>query len=268
MSMLLIWPLIEYFGAIFVITLLIFIMGMIGTQDVLGWGLTGTKGALIFLGGMMAFTAVLFFGYRYIRDTPAMQAKVEAFLLPIPILGSCFRTFALQRFCSALYMTNEAGFDSGEMVRSSLRAATNQRYLDIANDSCKQVRKGREISEVLAVHGTRLFPDDLIQSIHLGEETGSLAEVMKKEMIRFREEAGRQMLILALIFTALVILMIAAFIIFMIYSIYTQSIGPVYRDAMMAVDDPQKWLQQGGGGQLQEHMNAADDPQKWLRGGR
>ena len=68
------WPLLQFFGAIFVIAGMIYLIGILtplGSKpfDPLGFGLTGETGALTFLGlafGFIALMVGLFFGLRWL----------------------------------------------------------------------------------------------------------------------------------------------------------------------------------------------------------
>jgi type IV pilus assembly protein PilC len=240
----LIWPGIQYFGAIFVIFLMLFVLGLFGSGlDPLGLGLTGTSGAFLFLFLALLFTAGVVGIVLVLVNNQALRSKAEAVGLRIPGLAGCFQAFALSRFCVAYYMTAEAGMRADRCLRLSLRATANQAYMREAENAAKAARKGDEVPEILAVHGSRLFPDEIISALQLGEETGRLAEVMKKQSDYYREEARRKMRTLAMIAAGLVYVSIAIMIIVIIFKIaMTAYIGPM-NDAMNAADDPQKWLQ-------------------------
>lgn len=246
----LVWPGIMYFGAIGVLTLLILVMGsMTGLSgkpiDPLGLGLVGTSGAFWFLTYAGVFTLFVVGSAIIITQTPNARATAEAYMLKVPGLAPVARAFALHRFSMAAHMTIEAGLRADRVLKSSLRATANKAYQKEGERAAKLARKGNEIVETLGKLGPTLFPDEFIQAVHVGEESGRLAEVMEKEAKIYQEASIRGMKFLVKIVTGFVYFCIAVLIIVCIFRI----IG-VYT------------------GQVDEALDIANDPDKWLRGGR
>ncbi|HET6574494.1 MAG TPA: type II secretion system F family protein, partial [Fimbriiglobus sp.] len=246
----LVWPGIMYVSSIFVIAIMLAVLGMIAPTpgqalDPLGLGLVGPVGALKFLVAAGVFTAAVLVGFFFVRDNDRLRAKIEGRLLAVPALGGCFRAFALQRFSLALQMTQEAGLRVDRGLNLSFRATANDAYLRQADAASKRARGGTEIATVLASCGGRLFPDEFLGAVHVGEETGKLAEVMQKQAQIYREEAARKLKVLTMLAGMAVYAMVGLMIIVMIFKIaMTAYIGPM-QDAMNAADNPEKWLRQG-----------------------
>lgn len=240
-------PVVTYVIATLVMTLLIFILGMLTSisgrpMDPLGLGLTGTTGALTFLMFSIVFACVIVFSSWVVFRSESLQSKFAGFFLGFPIIGPCLRNFALSRFCLTMHATIEAGMKSDECVRTSLKAAMNERYVAIAAPASKEVRRGEEISSVLTSYGQTLFPDPFIQSLQLGDETGRLSEILEKDANRYRDEAHRTLEIVVLVISRMIYALIAVMVMFCIYKIFSNSLGAQYQQAFDAVDDPQKWL--------------------------
>src|SRR5207237_791312 len=126
------------------------------------------------------------------------------------------------------------------------RATANKAYVKQAEWASKAARKGQDVPEILGACGPRLFPDEFMASLHVGEDTGRLAEVMKKQAEYYREESRRKIKWLANIAGGLVYAAIGVLMVVMIFKI-----------AMAAYINP-----------LHDAMNAADNPDAWLRGGK
>jgi type IV pilus assembly protein PilC len=246
----LIWPGIMYVSAIFVIAVMLAVLGMIAPTpgqalDPLGLGLVGPVGALKFLLAAGVFTAAVLFGFFFIRDNDRLRAKIEGWLLAVPVLGGCFRAFALQRFSLALQMTQEAGLRVDRGLHLSFRATANDAYLRQADAAARRARGGTEIATVLAASGSRLFPDEFLDAVQVGEVTGQLAEVMQKQAKIYREEASRKLKVLTMLAGLAVYAMVGLMIIVMIFKIaMTAYIGPM-QDAMNAADNPEQWMRGG-----------------------
>jgi type IV pilus assembly protein PilC len=246
----LVWPGIMYVSAIVIITILLFVMGMIapvGSKplDPLGLGLTGTVGALKFLMAAILFTGIMVTAFLLIRENEAIRGKIEAAVLPVPSLGECFRAFALQRFSMALHMTLEAGLRADKALRLCFRATANERYQKQADRVTKEARGGEEVATILAGCGTTLFPEEFLDAVSVGETTGQLAEVMQKQARHYRDEAARKMKLLTMIAGGVVYLMVGILVIVMIFQVVNNAVMAPYNDAMQAVDDPNAWLRGG-----------------------
>jgi type IV pilus assembly protein PilC len=241
----LIWPGIQYFGAIFVITLMLLVLGMLGsTLDPLGLGLTGMTGALTFFIGMMGFTAVLIGGVYFVATHRTLRAKAEGLVLPIPMLGTCFQAFALNRFCLAYHMTIESGMRADRCLRLSLRATANEAYTKISDDIASEIRRGTEVTTAMSGFGERLFPAEFMNALQIGEDTGRLAEVMRKQSDYYREEAKRKLRVLSFLASGSVYAMVGVLLIVMIFKIFTTAYLNPMQDAMNAADNPDAWMRQ------------------------
>lgn len=240
---LLIWPAIQYVGAILVITIMLLVLGILGSGlDPLGLGLTGTGGAFAFLTIMATFTAAVVGGVLFAAGHPPLRAKLEALALGVPGLGGCFRALALSRFCTAFYMTAEAGMRADRCLRFSLRATANRAYAGEADHAAKAARKGQDVPSILGGYGPRLFSDEFMGALHVGEDSGRLAEVMHKQAELYRDEARRKMKTLATAAGGAVYAMIGLLLIVMIFKIFmTAYIGPM-QDAQRAIDNPDAWM--------------------------
>ena len=219
---------------------------MLGTNDPLGFGLSGMWGAFVvmLIGYGGAATAVLV--YRTAMASDDVQGAFQAAAIHIPGLTGCARAVALSRFTMSYHMMAEAGMPADKVIKASLRATTNKAYSRHADAIAKEVRKGEEVSEVLGPYGERLFPADFMAVVSLGEETGNLAELMHKQSKHYAEEAARKMSFLAKLAGGAVYAMVGVFIIVLIMNILMGPVSQPYRDAMEWVDDPNKIMRTGG----------------------
>jgi type II secretory pathway component PulF len=191
---------------------------------------------------MSAFTAGVVGAALFVSGNREMRAKVESFALGIPGLAGCFRAFALNRFCLAYHMTIEAGLRADRCLKLSLRATANRAYAREADPAAKSARLGEDVPSILGAYGERLFPAEFVNALVIGEDTGRMAEVMKKQAEFYRDEAKRKLKTLSMILGGGVYLMIGVLLVVMIFKIFfTAYLGPM-NDAMKAVDDPNAWM--------------------------
>ena len=238
----LVWPAISYFSAIVVIALMIFILGMIGTSDPLGIGLKGISGSMIVLFIGFGFAGIAVLAYRTAMASDEIQGAVQAFALQIPGLAGCSRAVALSRFTLAYHMLAESGMPADKVLKASLKATTNKAYSRHADVASKLVHKGEEVSDVIGPYGERLFPQEFISVVLLGEESGNLAELMQKQSQYYAEEAARKMSFLARLAGGAVYAMIGIFIIVLIFKlVLTVYINPI-NEAVGWTTDPDSFM--------------------------
>jgi type IV pilus assembly protein PilC len=222
------WPILQFFGAVFVLAGLIFIMGLLPQPsgqfalhyDPVGLGLSGPEGALIFLAwvfGILLFFAVLYFAAKRLLRAGAF---VDGFLLRVPILGRCLRALALTRFCLALRLTLETGMPIARALRLSFRATGNAAFAEGRGKAVASVKEGEELTTALTATG--LFPEEFRHVLFVGEESGRLTEVLRQEAEHYHEEADRRMKALTTAMTVVVWLIVAGFIIAFVFHIFSQ----------------------------------------------
>ncbi len=187
-------PVIQFFAAIFIISGLIFILGMIGessnTKPIAVFGLSGTGGALTFLLGAFSIIGLLWVGFIVVRNDYNLRAKIESILLRIPKLGSCLRSFAMNRFCTAFYLTMGAGMSVLKALELSLRASGNAHF-DKAYPGIKHsIKTGHDLNESLTM--SRVFEDRFLHILEVSETSGRITESMKQQAEQYAEEAEFQ----------------------------------------------------------------------------
>jgi type II secretory pathway component PulF len=220
------WPAIQFVGAVFVLAGLIFIFGLIpqGTGqfalhfDPLGLGMSGTAGALLFLGSIFGFLLFLWIAYLFLTRFLSGKALVDSFLLRIPIVGGCLRALALSRFCLALRLTLETGMPIARALRLSFHAADNAAFTARLDKATTSVKRGDDLTVALATTG--LFPEDFQHIIAVGEESGRLTDVLRQQADHYHDEAGRRMTALTTALSVLVWLIVAGFIISAVFRIF------------------------------------------------
>lgn len=226
------WPVVQFVGAVFVIAGLIWILGMIAQSnntepmDVLGLGLVGTKGALSFIAGVFGILLTLFAVYLLVTRVLKQQAFVDNILLKIPALGPCLRALALSRFCMALKLTTETAMPIDQAVRLSLRATGNGAFMGCTSITDRTLKGGDTLG--LAFARCRIFGEEFVTIMTVGEESGRIAEVMEHQAEHYQEVASHRLKILAQVAGWCVWLFVAILIIIAIFRIFTIAyLGPI-----------------------------------------
>jgi len=216
-----IWPVIQLVGSIGVITMLLLILGWIAPAegppfDPLGFGV-GPVGAVRFLLTVAVFFGSLFLIYFIATRALGQKAAVHRLILSIPGVGPCLQALALSRLALALQLTLDSSLSTPKAVKRSLWASGNAAYEAISDKVVADIKRGDELFESLSKPG--VFPEEFLQAIHTGEESGQLSEVMGRQAEHYHEEASLKMTILTRLASIAVWAFVAALIIFAILRI-------------------------------------------------
>ena len=212
-------PVLRFVFSTLIIAGVLFVLGMLNsTFDPLGFGLTGTGGALAFLGIVWGTVALLGGTYYLLTRSLRRRARVHALLLRLPAVGPCLEALALGRFCLALRLTTESAMPIAQAVRLSLRATDNEAFVARTEVVVRALNKGEDLTRALA--RTRLLPEDFVNILANAEEGGRVSEVMHHQAEHYDEESRRRLSILTQVAGAAVWVVVAGLMIFMIFRMY------------------------------------------------
>jgi type II secretory pathway component PulF len=224
------WPMLQLTAAVMVIGLLIYVMGFITGMDgkpvdVLGFGLVGGEGVMIYFLIIFAVAAVIFAVIQAVRRGLAWTRPVQKMLLQIPGLGSQLQTLSLAQLAWTMHLTFEAGMDLLPALPLCLRSTRNARYTDHINEVLTAVRSGEEISEAFAE--TRAFPRDFLDSLEVGERSGRLPETMAILSGQYQDQAQRALAALTVLAGFAVWGLVAILIIVLIFRLASFYLGTI-----------------------------------------
>jgi type IV pilus assembly protein PilC len=224
------WPVFQFVAAVLVIALTIFILGLLAANDSptapIGFGLTGTSGAILFLAVVGSGVGGLLVAYKLVTATVAKQAGFEAWLLRVPVAGQAFHAAAMSRFCVALRLTLDSAMPIARALRLSLRATDNAAFQAESDRIAKRVGKGEEVAKAIGTNP--IFPVEFLAALSLGEVSGQIPEVMAKQAEYYREETARRMKALTRALGWGVYGLVGVFIIVAIFrmaGVYIQALG-------------------------------------------
>jgi len=229
------WPVVQLVAAIGVVSLLIMLMGMLtpGTggemMDLLGFGLRGPSGVLIFW-GYIAVACALVGGaiWAYRRNLGGVQ-NIVPLIYRIPMIGSAVQTITLARFTWTLALGLDAGLNPIPAIDLALDATDSDYYRSGAADAEGAIRRGRSLAEALAA--TSLFPEELIMQVEVAEMSGTDAESIDHLARDYDQRAQAAVKTIAWVATGLIWLSTAGLLIFLIVRLVMSIVG-VYSSAL------------------------------------
>ncbi|MCA9059454.1 MAG: type II secretion system F family protein [Planctomycetaceae bacterium] len=234
-----IWPMFNLTAAIGIVTFLIWILGILPAPggkpfDVLGLGLTGTSGAIIWLVGWGCFVGSVIFLWKTLSRNVAGQAMLHPLLLGIPGLGGCMRAFAIARFSWCFALTQKAGMSIRPSLQCSLKATGNGAFSMSEPVIWSALKQGESFADSLAV--SRLFPARYLQIVETAEESGTVPEQLDRLSHQFEDDAVRALTWLNRAFSVAIWVGIAIMIIVLIFriimTVYINPLNDLANEAM------------------------------------
>jgi type II secretory pathway component PulF len=179
-------------------------------------GLSGfVKGLFTTFFGWIVLAGIVV-GFHYLRKWIKNEGRLQydTLLLKIPILGSVLRTISVGRFArtlGALTMGGVTILEALKVVRDTLGNELLGREIDVV---AEKVKRGEPVADPLEASG--YFPPLLVQIVAVGEQTGKLDELLLNAADTFDAEADAAVNRFMSIFPALLILLLAVIIGFII----------------------------------------------------
>lgn len=232
------WPLFELGVAVLVIALVIWVSGLLSASaggepvDVLGWGLVGTRGAILWLmlcaavaGGIVLLVQAVRRGW--LGPQPIVVA------MRLPLLGRALEALALSRLTWALALALDSGIDAIRSVQLAVLSAHNPYFESGLPRMVAALRANASFHESFAAAG--LFPATFIQEIEAAEIAGTTTESLHRLAKEYEERARAAMWLLTGVATVAVVATIFAVLIFAIFSLFFRVyLGPIQEALDMA----------------------------------
>ncbi|HHB12519.1 MAG TPA: type II secretion system F family protein, partial [Chromatiales bacterium] len=117
---------------------------------------------------------------------PAVHRTIDRLALRIPVVGEILRKSAIARFARTLSTMFAAGVPLVEAMESVAGATGNELYKEATLRMRDDVATGTQLQ--LTMRQTGLFPHVVVQMVAIGEESGSLDEMLAKVADFYEEE--------------------------------------------------------------------------------
>jgi type IV pilus assembly protein PilC len=129
---------------------------------------------------------LIFVLLRFLFKIKLIKKVLNKAYLKLPIFGSLVRKVNSARFARTFGSLMESGVGIVESLKIVSGTLGNLCFKEILIDSAEQVQKGTSLSQILTKY-KEIYPPMVVQMIAVGEETGSLAEILQN-MADFYEE--------------------------------------------------------------------------------
>lgn len=111
-------------------------------------------------------------------NSQKVRDKTDLFLLKLPIIGPILHKSSIARFSRTLATTFSAGVPLLDGLESAAGASGNALYRNAILAARREVESGLMLN--VAMRTTNIFPEMLTQMIMIGEEAGSIDDMLNK----------------------------------------------------------------------------------------
>ncbi|MBE0363040.1 type IV pilus assembly protein PilC [Pseudoalteromonas ulvae UL12] len=134
-------------------------------------------------GGM----AAAFFAFRQAhRGSKNVRDNTDRAILKLPIIGKILDKAAVARYARTLSTTFAAGVPLVDALDSAAGASGNAVYREAIIEIKAEVSSGNQMN--FAMRNSNIFPDMVVQMVAIGEESGSLDDMLAKVATIYEQE--------------------------------------------------------------------------------
>lgn len=225
-------------SGITVISILIYLMGILtppgGGQmtDLLGLGLRGGTGVLVFWGYLLFFFAIIGgVTFCFFRNVAGVQNLVPLIYM-VPKIGLSIQTITIARFCRALSIALGAGLEPTASIALALDATDSDYYRAVQEDTNESILEGATLSK--ALEQTGIFPDEFIGKIEIAEHSGTDSESIAFLAAEYDDRAQRAMKVISRTISVLIIISVVFLLLYamfrimsVVFGFYEQAFEPI-----------------------------------------
>lgn len=217
------WPVIQLCLALMVVGVLIAIGGILQDGrgkplDLLGFGMTGTSGLVVYANLLIGVALVAGLAWLAVQRRPEWGAKARGWASALPVIGPALVKIALARIAWALKLTMNVAMDLRKVAPVVLRASDNDRFARHAKAVAAAVGRGEPLSQCFAATGA--FPRQFLDHLEVAEESGTIVESMDRLSRRYDEEAEHAIAMLTRVAAFLIWAAIATLIIVLVFRVF------------------------------------------------
>ncbi|SKA45082.1 type II secretion system F family protein [Enterovibrio nigricans] len=166
----------------------------------------------------LAFVIASLLFRAYYKRSTAFRLKVSRFSLHIPIVGGVLTKATLARFTRTLATTFSAGIPLLNGLAAAGKTANNLHYQKVIETVYQQTSGGRPLHR--SIKETGQFPDMMTQMVMIGEESGSLDDMLNKVAGIYEDEVDNTVDNLGKILEPLIIIVLGVLIGSLVVAMY------------------------------------------------
>lgn len=172
-----------------------------------------TNGWFYILGSII----VLFVLFRLYKSSPAGKLQLDKIKLKTPVIGKASLRIMAARLSRTLSTLTSAGITLTQSIHIASKVVSNKlaetKLLDIED----QIKQGKSLH--MAIKSAGIFPGMLMHMTKIGEESGTLDEMLERSAAYFEEEADASITKVTTLLQPILLVVVAVLILFIIMAV-------------------------------------------------
>lgn len=140
------------------------------------------------IGVILIFLSVAIIAFWQFKKSPVGIRAIDEFTLSVPYMGDLKRKLILTRLCDNMSTMLSNGISIVPALEVTSEVVENTVYVEILQAALADVKAGRSFADSIAEYPE--IPSVLSQMIRVGEETGSLSEILSTLALFYRREVN------------------------------------------------------------------------------
>jgi general secretion pathway protein F len=155
--------------------------------------------------------------FAYALRAEAVRLRFDAFWLQLPLVGRLARGYNAARFAATLAMLAAAGVPILKALQAAAETLSNRAMRADALAALVQVREGAPLASALAAK--KRFPGLLPMFARLGEQTGTLPQMLQRAATQLSLEVQRRAMALATLLEPLLIVAMGGMVMMIVLAV-------------------------------------------------
>lgn len=168
---------------------------------------------------MIILLIVSAFGlYKLHEKSPTFQKRIDALILRLPVFGTIVRKATIARWARTTSTLFTAGVPLVEVLDSVAGASGNILYEEATQDIRAKVTQGLSLTS--SMQSTDMFPNMVIQMAAIGEESGSLDDMLNKAAEFYEDEVDNSVSRLSALMEPIIMVVLGSLIGILLIAMY------------------------------------------------
>lgn len=156
--------------------------------------------------------------YKLHEKSPTFQKRIDALILRLPVFGTIVRKATIARWARTTSTLFAAGVPLVEVLDSVAGASGNILYEEATQDIRAKVTQGLSLTS--SMQSTDMFPNMVIQMAAIGEESGSLDDMLNKAAEFYEDEVDNSVSRLSALMEPIIMVVLGSLIGILLIAMY------------------------------------------------
>ena len=166
---------------------------------------------------ILGFILLVFGVFKFYKSTDNGRLQLDTLKLRAPVIRKSMIRILAARFARTLATLTSTGITLTQALRIASKVVSNKLAENTLIDIEEQIRQGWSLHA--AVKASDLFPNMLMHMTKIGEESGTLDQMLEKAAAYFEEEADTAITKLTSIIQPVLLIVVAVIIVFIMLSV-------------------------------------------------